>query len=176
VLYFDQELGLDEMKRRLAKIHTHRKGMRADRNLMVISKDRSCKLDSDIGLATIKKYIAEAKADVIILDPLICFHSRDENDNTEMHKVLEAIAGLGCAVIVLHHFGKPSETRHGSNPARARGASTIWGDCDTFVSISRPDANDKNRLMLEYSLRFDTEPCPTKLDWDDNTGVFKVAN
>ena len=57
--------------------------------------------------------VIECDADVLIIDPLSSFHQCNENDNSQMRRVMESITNIarktGAAIIIVHHFGKPSE-------------------------------------------------------------------
>ena len=85
------------------------------------------------------KLIDAAQFDVIILDCLYKFNSaEDENDNAAM-KVIgswmdEIIAKYGITPILIHHFGKG--TQSGKDVIdRFRGASSVVGEMDGLVSI-----------------------------------------
>lgn len=180
VLYLDQEIGLPYMFERVEAIHNVRRGLNVGSNWYVMSKNLSLKLDTlqevkgedgKMKLAgPLVKAIEQAKPDVVVYDPLVCFHSKDENSNSEMHRVMERIMRIGIeqnvASLVVHHFGKESEYRHGADPNRARGASTLWADADTFISLEKVlDAHiNKDFIRLKYSLRFRKAPPPTELD------------
>lgn len=83
--------------------------------------------------------IHQVRATVVFFDPLISYHTENENDNVKMRTVLDAFTHVtkesGAAVILIHHFGKPSETMRG-NDYRIRGAQAIRDWADTAIAIT----------------------------------------
>jgi RecA-family ATPase len=90
--------------------------------------------------------------DVVVLDPLVAFHGVDENNNTYMHRLLDAlrdgIREADAALILVHHEAKPAELpRLGG--ARLRGASAIHGAADNVI-LMLPEKDGKVRLAPEF--------------------------
>lgn len=170
VLYFDQEGGIYSTKERMLAIASVRGGFTVDENFMTVELDRKMKFDHPDGLNRIRDCIHTAQPQFVIFDPVIYFHNQDENDNVRMHNkvmtpVQELNAEFGISSLLVHHFGKEGEYRQGSGPSRARGASTLWADVHTFISIkSRSNGNIITSLQLEYSLRYRKKPIPTVLE------------
>ena len=56
------------------------------------------------------------QADAFFIDPLISFHSENENDNGRMRWVLDFVTEImrktGAGAGILHHFGEPYRQRH----------------------------------------------------------------
>ena len=76
---------------------------------------------------------AEAVRPLLIFDSLIRFHKGNENDNTEMARVMDSFVALarnGATVIVLHHCGKTPERNF-------RGATEIEAAPDIACKIDR---------------------------------------
>ena len=76
---------------------------------------------------------AEAVRPLLIFDSLIRFHKGNENDNSEMARVMDcfvALARSGATVILIHHVGKGSEKNF-------RGASEIEAAPDIACLIDR---------------------------------------
>lgn len=75
---------------------------------------------------TIKDSIQNNQTDIIIFDPLISFHDRDENSNDAMRKVLDTLSMLcekeGVSPLLIHHHGKG---KTGGQIGGGRGASAI---------------------------------------------------
>jgi len=169
VLYFDQEGGVYLVQERMLAMETGRKGFMAGNNFATVPMDLRMKLDTPAGLARIKAALDKHKPNVAIFDPLVYFHSQEENSNSEMHdKVVAPIAGLnrdyGMASVVIHHFNKSGEFRSGYNPERIRGAGTLWADADTFIGIQASEREGNiEKLQLHYSLRSRKKPPPTVL-------------
>lgn len=85
----------------------------------------------------------EIKMDCMVIDPLISFHSADENDNSRMRSTLDCIVKVAgaCQVtpIVIHHSNKNQEIR---------GASSIFDWARSIVKIERVKGRTKNRVKL----------------------------
>lgn len=85
----------------------------------------SCRVTGKITDPEFQKRIVDAlqkrEADILFMDPLISFHSAQENDNTAMRHALDCLQEkicepAGVALIATHHFNKMGG---------ARGASSI---------------------------------------------------
>lgn len=78
-------------------------------------------------------------ATVAFFDPLISYHGENENDNVKMRSVLNSFTHIsretGAAIILIHHFGKPSEA-YQTNDYRLRGAQAIKDWADTAITIT----------------------------------------
>jgi len=99
---------------------------------------------------------AEQVRPLIVFDSLVRFHEGNENDNTEMARVMDGFVGLarkGATVLVLHHAGKESEKNF-------RGASEIEAAPDIACRVDRISERTirvrqfKNRLTQERSFEF----------------------
>jgi hypothetical protein len=117
-------------------------------NLFVHSCDHSLQLDNPTGVAAIDSVIAEVKPDVVVFDPLIEFHTADENDTQSMTKILRNIDTLRethkFTTILSHHTRKPSEGFGANSPGtpdRLRGNSALYGKGDAFLMLSVANRN-----------------------------------
>ncbi len=88
----------------------------------------------------VKKMISainESGADVYIADPLSSFHTKDENSNIEMRRVMDTFTDIsratGAAVIIIHHFKKPQKGQLDVN--RVRGAKSLVDWADTLLTF-----------------------------------------
>ena len=74
----------------------------------------------------LSKNIKNINADIIVVDPLISFHGRDENSNDKMRKVLDILTSfcrdMNVTPLVVHHEGK---MENGTDQGGGRGASAI---------------------------------------------------
>jgi hypothetical protein len=146
-------------------------------------------LDANFRLALVDK-LQEVGADIVVFDPLISFHEMDENDNTGMRKVLDALqihildeANVGA--IIPHHPPKG-----GSGP---RGAGAIADWAHTIVEMTYKDPeddrfhirmfNEKNRNHKEFGIiwlrktdQLDFLRCNEPLSRMDQDGVELVVD
>jgi len=116
------------------------------------------------------------QADVFFIDPLISFHSANENDNSAMRQVLdfvtEVLRKTGAGAGVLHHFGKPTDS--GTTEHRARGASAIRDWTDTMLALTVKKVQDGYQHKITFvKVRNGREPKPITLERDENL-VFQV--
>lgn len=103
--------------------------------------------------ARLRDAVIEGGFDVVILDPLINFHSCDENSNSEMRavgaRILELTAATGAAVVIVHHTRKATVTSRRGSPLEGRGATAMWGFADGAVVFDKEgeNENDPERRM-----------------------------
>jgi RecA-family ATPase len=90
-----------------------------------------------------------------ILDVLNVLHQKDENDNTEMRKVLTSIDKIrdevGCQVMLLHHAGKAAADSN-SVVGAGRGATAMDGFAEFKIRIKTEDEDEGIK-----SIRFKTK-------------------
>jgi hypothetical protein len=95
-----------------------------------------------------------------IFDVLNVLHSADENDNTEMRKVMayfsEIQAKAKCAIGLIHHLGKAE----GKWTRRLRGASAIHGWVEWLLGISE----DAGTRTMEIELKASQAPAPVRYE------------
>ncbi|WP_428569962.1 MAG: AAA family ATPase [Solidesulfovibrio sp. DCME] len=74
----------------------------------------------------IKDAVVLNKIDILVIDPLISFHSEDENSNDQMRRLLDKVSLLteeiGVTPLLIHHHGKFATD---SGAGGGRGASAI---------------------------------------------------
>lgn len=75
---------------------------------------------------TVKENVENYGADILVIDPLISFHSLDENSNDQMRRLLDQVSILceevNVTPLLIHHHGKFSTD---SGAGGGRGASAI---------------------------------------------------
>lgn len=130
--------------------------------------------------------IEEIKPDVLVIDPLVCFHDGEENSGQDLMKFLVKLDEIkervcmergGIAIVIVHHFRKqdPKEARK-SVPLieRFRGSSVLAGWADSLIGIGLHEEPDKK--YMEFTLRdSDTQPVreltynyeSKSFDWED---------
>lgn len=148
VLIMEQELGAFGLQKRAQRVFFGLPTELLSQNLWYVSKEPELKLDSPHGLRLIRDLLDQVQPNVLILDPISKFHTSDENSNTDIARVLTQIdrlisdyRELGLAIIISHHFGKPSRDPRFSfdplDPYNFRGSSNWYGDMDTLVTVHR---------------------------------------
>jgi hypothetical protein len=95
------------------------------------------RLDTPTDCARLSETIQQLQPILLILDPLIRLHRVDENDATQIARLLSYLRELqrqfALAVMLVHHARKDS---HSSRPGQAlRGSSELhgWGDSNLYM-------------------------------------------
>jgi hypothetical protein len=133
-----------------------------ERHLFVNSREQSpeFRLDKADLLSSMISGLKSLKPEFVILDVFNVMHEADENDNTEMRKVVEQLSVLqrevSCSIGVVHHFNKQSE---GSLTQRLRGASAIAGWAEWLIGIESIAGEQKTRRM-SFELKAASQPDP----------------
>lgn len=144
----DEENGSSILKQRLSKIGF------ADHSISYLHF-QGIKVDDDVIFQDLMDLIHREKPTIIVFDSLIRFHSKEENSNSDMPRVMEKfrqIVNHGITCIVIHHNGKGE---YASKKKNARGASDIPGACDMCLEIEEKQdyfvfSNLKNRLAEKF--------------------------
>jgi len=90
----------------------------------------------------IKDAVVLNKIDILVIDPLISFHSEDENSNDQMRRLLDKASLLteeiGVTPLLIHHHGKFATD---SGAGGGRGASAIgdWSPNTWELSFQKKD-------------------------------------
>lgn len=102
------------------------------------AQSKTFSLTNDAEHAEMLSELKRVKPELAIFDVMNVMHGSDENDNTEMVRVLRRLSEIhaeaGCAVCVVHHFNKLAE---GSLTARMRGSSAIAGWAEWMVGVEK---------------------------------------
>jgi hypothetical protein len=118
----------------------------------------------------LEEAIEKAEADVVILDPLSSYHSKDENDNIAMRSILEGLSDIsrktGAAWVVVHHHGKPFQ----GGATNYRGASSIKDWCDSMIDMRVVKSSaERTQVRLDFSkLRHGSKLPSLLLERDEN--------
>jgi hypothetical protein len=132
------------------------------------------RLDDKLSVRRLRDHVRSLRPAMVVLDPLNRLHSQDENKPTAMTPVMDALADISaegsCAVVAIHHLGKPSMDRGGSVWDRFRGASSIRSATDGNLAL---DAN-RGGIRLRGEFR-DAEPLDVWLTFDREALTFDLA-
>ena len=152
VLFIQQENALYQMKARLAAMRQAKPSPSALPLFFHRPMEMLC-LTRPRDWEAIRRAIGKHNATVLILDPLICFHTAAENDNSAMRRVLDRVTVLcrqtHCSAIISHHFGKPREGMEDVGH-RSRGASAIRDWTDTLITLSPKKADPFPILRVDF--------------------------
>jgi len=173
VLLFEQEVGEDDLEDRIlpmvSALPPELQELALD-NFFTHSLDHKLQIDTIAGMEEIEKIVKEVQPTVVVFDPLIEFHTSDENSTQAMAKVLHNLDTLRWrnqfATILTHHEGKETQVPR-EGPNRLRGNSVLFGKGDSFLMMSV-----WNRQALQVKVSFTVrrgKPIPSiYLQFDDN--------
>ncbi len=142
VWYWNGEDPGDELERRVMAAHLHfgtKPADVADRLFIDSGRSAPIRIASDdkgavkVDASAVEQLVAailEARADVVIVDPLITTHAVDENVNGAMNAVVSAWRSIAdrtsCAVMLVHHSKKAAISQgEAMGVEQARGASAL---------------------------------------------------
>lgn len=158
ILMFEQEIGEDDLEDRIRPFYS---SLPPDaqqllrENLFTHSLDRTLRFDSAQSCASTEAIIRTVKPNIVIFDPLIEFHDQEENSPSAMAGVLKNLMLMcdRCHVtpILCHHEGKEGDSPRAGGD-RLRGASSIYGKGDTFISLRVVNRN-ACKIQVEFTLR-----------------------
>lgn len=89
------------------------------------------------------RFIRLWKPQILIIDPLIRFHSIDENDPQLIKPLVplqEEMKRIGGALVVVHHARKKGNNDSAAGPYdfdKVRGTSALWGMADAGIILNR---------------------------------------
>lgn len=122
--------------------------------------------------------ILNCRSEVVIIDPLVYFHDRDENSNDAMGFVMSRFRDLvnetNTSLILVHHDSKKGDKSGGD---ASRGASAIFGAVDSDIRLtspSTPKGGGAKYQMLECNLRHAASPNPKRLYFIEETLSFST--
>lgn len=156
VLLIEQEIGEDDLEDRLKPIYSslslEQREMMQE-NLFTHSLDHTVQLDTQPGFVRIARIVEKIRPDVLFLDPLIEFHTTNENDTQGMSKVMRTFDLLRetfnpLAICFSHHEGHQTQNpRQGID--RFRGNTVVGGKIDSALLVTV-----HNRRALQLRIDF----------------------
>jgi hypothetical protein len=101
--------------------------------------------------------LAACAPDCVIIDTLREAHSRDENDSTEMQRVVARLtaAVYPAALVLVAHSKKPSYDQGPSTINDMRGSSYIPGKMDGIVRFSKDGISVAGRAVEEQDIKLE---------------------
>lgn len=136
-----------------------------------INFDSRLKIENNKDYDEIQERILEFECDVLIIDPFIKFHRKDENSAQEMSYVLERLRNLiedySISIILVHHQGKEPN-------AGARGSSAILGEYGSCITTTKIGGDESLKHRIEFDLRHAITPDPKNLIFNAETNWFEL--
>ena len=156
VLLIEQEIGEDDLEDRLKSIYKGLIPAEQDlmrQNLYTHSLDHTIQLDTPDGNKRLVDIVGDIKPDVLMLDPLIEFHTANENDTQGMARVMRTFDTLRerfkpLAIVFSHHEGH-SQVNPRQGIDRFRGNTVVGAKVDSAMLITV-----HNRRALQLRVDF----------------------
>lgn len=128
------------------------------------------------GLAVLETAVRNARADVVVLDPLAELSATlEENDAKAMKVFLGSIKRLqrrtGVAVIAVHHTSKLSDHSRRGSARRGRGSTVLPAFATSILTL---EAGDEGIREATFTLRAGPEPETLLLTLNAETMRFEV--
>lgn len=169
VLIIDEESGERQLQKRFRELG-------ASEDLPIYYSSRTGRLMNDKYIEEILEECREKNIGLVMVDSLTRMHNKNENDSTEMSRVLNYFKKLtdnGIACLILHHHRKNSMYA-GSAGEAMRGSSDILASVDIHLSIARRGntvtiSQTKNRLCEEM------KPVSASFIYDDGKLKFQFT-
>ncbi len=147
----EDEAGLT--RRRLKKLIAGRPDyLRLESWMLVNTRSHQAdfKVTRDDHMDALIEQLGRFGAELVVLDVFRSIHDSEENDNTEVAKVLAKVSRiqteLKCACALVHHIAKAD----GPNIFRGlRGASAIhgWMEWGIGISVTNPEEEDRSKYV-----------------------------
>jgi len=161
VLYVQFELGEEILQARLRQT-------RKDYENVYVGTTFSMKLDSPQGQAQLWRALEATEPSVLILDPLYKAILGDENESTDIRRILDfldlVIEGFNCSILIIHHSGKDLSKR-------GRGSSVFEDWVDSYLQMQRTSKSGEplrvkiKPIFLRHA-QLPTEPIAAELGDD----------
>ena len=175
VIWFQAEIIAEFLKRR---IEVYYRRFAADPEVqrigydnLIISGRLRKNLMRDADIQAFSDEIAFHKPDIVMIDPIINFFDGEENNNSDIRRLMDRIDMLmemnNVSVILAHHTGK--ERADDKSFLSARGGSVFAGWFDSGIKLS----GEKPEVNLFYEARNAQEPEEHMAFFDFDEGIWK---
>ena len=159
VLVFLAEDPLPTVKSRVTSICHHR-GLDVDALDLHVITAPFVRLDRDRDVEELSATVKAIRPRLLLLDPFVRLHHRNENSSTELAGILTYLRDLQrsfeLAVMIVHHWAKERRADPGQS---LRGSGDFWAFGDSYVFLARR----KDRLVLTAEHRSAPPPAPLPL-------------
>jgi KaiC/GvpD/RAD55 family RecA-like ATPase len=181
-LFIQSENGISATQKRINLMVKSNPDLRNGmRRLFFPDGINDCRITGDLRTESfrekIKALIFKTKARLIVVDPLISFNYADENNNTEVRKVLNTLTEIcditKVACIVVHHMGKSSS----NDVFSGRGASAIADWANDILILSKADKEGQKRIKINHAKSRNFIPAlPFTLEAPDNLSFRRIES
>ena len=175
VMWFQAEIIAEFLKRRIdvyyRRFAADPEVQRIGYDNLIISGRLRKNLMRDADIQAFSDEIAFHKPDIVMIDPIINFFDGEENNNSDIRRLMDRIDMLmemnNVSVILAHHTGK--ERADDKSFLSARGGSVFAGWFDSGIKLS----GEKPEINLFYEARNAQEPEEHMAFFDFDEGIWK---
>ena len=135
----------------------------------------SLRLDASDDIAALDATLALRRPRLLVLDPFVRLHRKDENQSGDIAPILASLRGMQrryhTAVLVVHHARKGGGSRAGQ---ALRGSSEFhaWGDCNLFLRWR----NQRLTLSGEHRAAPPLDDLPLALEQSDTHLQLRIID
>lgn len=177
----EDNAGLTQIRERKIRINRQLQAEELDGWLYINAKGLKPKLmlDDEGEVNALIRDLKANQTEFLILDVMRVLHGSDENDNTQMQKVIDVLNKIqsecGCSICLIHHDNKREDA---TLTERARGASAIAGYAEFIVGIRVVDEEEHVR---EFACELKAAMSPDKMHFkiidtvDDGIALERVS-
>lgn len=174
VLLLQAEIGVRRFQSRVKKLWAN---YACDTTRLLLASPYELKLDTAAGLSAVERVITAREVEVLVIDPLRPFHSRNENAAEEMQRLFDSFLRLqfryNLSILFLHHDRKPSQGG-GKSIYETRGNTVITDRPDTVARL-RVLKGDMVEVVWEKMRNADRLRPSCRYVGDRQTGLFRPA-
>ncbi len=149
-----------------------------DLNSLIFQPRGRMFLDNNKGLSVLKKLVDINIPDLVVLDPISRFISKDINDMRIVNSLFDGLLEIGNNItwFFIHHYRKPSRNDINESIYKTMGSSAFANNCDTFIGLERTDKHRTGLYSTLYiTLRRDKPIEPINLYWDTDSLLFEAV-
>lgn len=174
ILYIDEETSVQEIKRRWEKI--------TPKNCDLVSfiSMAGFRIDNEVHKKTIINLCKECGYQMIVIDSLRDVFSGNENDSTEMQKVISSLkefTKLGITLLCIHHNRKESPLMATTAAQALRGSTAILAGIDSLISVEKVKVLEDGSteiFIAQAKLRQGLAAKPFKLLMVEDTNLHTI--
>lgn len=136
------------------------------------------KLDDANQLNQVRAGCEEWEPDIVFIEPFRGLHSGNENDSTEMSKIVDSLSGIAadynCGVILTHHERKTGAGEDGEKMSAGRGSTVLEGVVATMENFEIAKGGDFRELSTS-KMRYngDYKILPIRMEWQGKDWWYK---
>lgn len=150
LLYLAED-SLDTTRQRIEGLCLHR-GLDLQTLELYLITEPDLRLDRETDLRKLSTALTLLKPQILVLDPFVRLHRRDENSSGDVSALLGDLRLLqrthNLAIVLVHHVRKNGGAGPHGQALRGSGDLHAWGDCNAYLSRAA------NTLQLSLEQRF----------------------